>query len=163
VTLQPLSNQDLRRVFPEHRSHDLGAPDLGTVDWGILDYFGWVHPAGHLGYVLMPVQDELRGIKLRRMLNHSARPRTHMCSWCHHVYRSRGTAMFSTSVAGSQGRRRIGNYICKNLDCSIRIRNLTSDPPTYLPETIELRHKVWRLENAVTAFMGRANLLVDLL
>ena len=71
--------------------------------------------------------------------------------------------MFSTSVVGSDGRRRIGNYICKNLDCSVRIRNLTSDTPTYLPETIELKHKIWRLETAVTSFMSRANLLADLL
>lgn len=111
----------------------------------------------------MPVQGELKGLKLRRMLNHSARPRTHMCSWCHHVYRSRGTAMFSAGVAGSDGRRRIGNYICHNLDCSIRIRNLASDPPTYLPETLELKHKVWRLETAVKTFMRRANLLADVL
>ena len=71
--------------------------------------------------------------------------------------------MFSAEVAGSEGRRTIGNYICRNLDCSVRIRNLTSDPPTYLPETIELKHKIWRLEQAVTAFMHRANLLADML
>ena len=107
-------------------------------------------------------QPDLRGLKLRRMLNHSARPRTHMCCWCHHVYRSRGTAMFSTEVAGSDGRRRIGNYICRNLDCSLRMRNLSSDPPTYLPETMELRHKIWRLESAVTTFLARANQLADI-
>jgi len=128
----------------------------------VLDYFGWIHPNGQIGYMAMPVQGQLRGLKLRRMVNHAARPRTHMCSWCHHVYRSHGTAMFSTGVTGSQGRRRIGNYICRNLDCSLRIRNLASDPPTYLPETIELKYKIWRLESAVTAFMSRANRLADL-
>jgi hypothetical protein len=150
-------------VFPESKARDLGTPDLEYVDWGVLDYFGWIHPNGHQGFVMMPIQGELRGLKLRRMVNHSAKPRTHMCSWCHHVYRSHGTAMFSAGVLGSDGRRRIGNYICKNLDCSLRIRNLASDPPTYLPETIELKHKIWRLESAVSAFMARANLLADLL
>lgn len=71
--------------------------------------------------------------------------------------------MFSTQVLGSDGRRSIGNFICKNLDCSVRMRNLASDPPTYMPETIELNHKIWRLTNAVAAFMSRANLLEDLL
>jgi len=70
--------------------------------------------------------------------------------------------MFSTAVEGSDGRRRIGNYICRNLDCSVRMRNLTSDPPTYLPETIELQRKINRLENAVTAFMARAQVLTDI-
>ena len=71
--------------------------------------------------------------------------------------------MFSTQVNGSDGRRTIGNYICRNLDCSVRIRNLSSDPPTYLPETIDLPRKVVRLQIAVTSFMARANLLADLL
>ena len=162
-TLQLLRAEDLREIFSSNKKHELGVPKLEHVDWGILDYFGWVHPSGHRGFVIMPVQGELHGLKLRRMLNHSARPRTHMCSWCHHVYRSRGTALFSTIVAGSDGRRTIGNYICTHLDCSVRIRNLTSDPPTYLPETMELRHKIWRLQTAITSFMARANLLADTL
>ena len=105
----------------------------------------------------MSIQDQLCGLELRRMVNHGAKPRVHMCSWCHHVYRSRGTAMFSAQVNGSDGRRSIGNYICKNLDCSLRIRNLASDPPTYLPETIDLEQKTTRLKIAVMGFMGRAN------
>ncbi len=129
----------------------------------MLDYFGWIHTSGHLGYMVMPVQNKLRGLRMRRMLNTDARPRTHMCSWCNHVYRGKGTAMFSTEVYGSDGRRTIGNYICRNLDCSVRLRNLTSDPPTYLPETIALERKIARLENAVTAFMARAQVLTDLL
>ena len=39
--------------------------------------------------------------------------------------------------------------------------HLTGDPPTYLPETIDLRHKIWRLETTVSSFMARANLLTD--
>lgn len=71
--------------------------------------------------------------------------------------------MFSIEVEGSEGRRSIGNYICRNLDCSVRIRNLTSDPPTYMPETIELNRKIARLEQSILSFMGRANILSDLL
>ncbi|XOV84996.1 MAG: FBP domain-containing protein [bacterium] len=160
--LQPVTPQAIKQIFPGTTLQDLGTPDLTFIDWGVLDYFGWIHPTGHAGCVIAPINGELRGMQMRRMKNHSARPRTHMCSWCHHVYRSRGTAMFSTRVAGSDGRRRIGNYICQSLDCSIRIRNLASDPPTYLPETIELSHKVWRLQTNITSFMARANLLADL-
>ena len=71
--------------------------------------------------------------------------------------------MFSTGVEGSDGRRTIGNYICRNLDCSLRIRNLASDPPTYMPETIHVQQKIVRLKISVSAFMARANLLSDLL
>ena len=99
---------------------------------------------------------------LRRHISHGSKPRVHMCSWCNHVYRSKGTAMFTAEVAGSEGRRTIGNYICRNLDCSLRIRNLTSDPPTYLPETIDVNRKVLRLRNAILQFMSRAQVLKDL-
>jgi hypothetical protein len=159
VLLEPLDEHQVKQLFPRAQARELGMPNLDYVDWGILDYFGWIHPGGHMGYVVMPIHGELRSLRLRRTLSSSARPRTHMCSWCHHVYRGRGTAMFSTYVQGSDERRLIGNHICSQLDCSLRIRNLTSDPPTYMPETIELARKVQRLENAVVAFMARANLL----
>lgn len=155
--MQALTTDELALVFKHRAGRDYFAPNLASVDWGVLDYFGWIHPAGHLGYVAMPQGDCVMGLTLRRMVNHGARPRTHMCSWCHHVYRSRGTAMFSAQVAGSEGRRSIGNYICQNLDCSLRIRNLASDPPTYLPETIDLERKITRLKIAVNGFIARAN------
>ena len=75
------------------------------------------------------------------------------------MYRGRGTAMFSAYVAGSDGRRSIGNQICRNLDCSLRIRNLTGDPPTFMPETIELHTKVQRLQRSAGAFLERINAL----
>ena len=102
---------------------------------------------------------ELKAIRLRRALATEGPPRTQMCSWCHHVYRGRGTALFTTTVFGSDGRRNNGNYLCRNLDCSLRIRNLTSDPPTYLPESLHVRNKIYRLQAAVLTFMARANVL----
>lgn len=155
--MQALTQAEIRQLFARQSAAELTLPDLTNVDWGVLDYLGWLHPSGHLGYVVTKEDQTLHGLQLRRSLNHSARPRTHMCSWCHHVYRSRGTALFSTTVVGSDGRRFIGNHICRNLDCSLRIRNLVSDPPTYLPETVHIEHKVKRLQNALKAFMVRAN------
>ncbi len=155
--LQALNRADITQLFPDCSATELALPDLTHVDWAVLDYFGWLHPSGHLGYVVVASEQGLQGMQLRRSLNHSARPRTRMCSWCHHVYRSRGTALFSASVVGSDGRRFIGNHICRNLDCSLRIRNLASDPPTYLPETINIEHKIQRLKNSLLAFMARAN------
>ena len=155
--MQQLDANDLRTAFRQQKNSEFYLPQLDNVDWGVLDYFGWLHPSGQQGYAAVVLGDELHGLKLRRMVNHGSKPRTHMCSWCHHVYRSRGTAMFSTAVKGSEGRRRIGNYICKNLDCSLRIRNLVSDPPTYLPETIDLDRKIVRLTIAINSFIGRAN------
>lgn len=67
--------------------------------------------------------------------------------------------MFTTYVAGSDDRRVIGTSLCRDLDCSVRIRNLTGDPPSHMPETIDLTAKVNRLENALFSFLSRINRL----
>jgi len=159
--LEPLDSKTIKSALGASSSRDLALPDLEPVDWGVLDYFGWVHPSGHTGYVVMAVQQGLVGLKLRRMANQGGRPKTHMCSWCNHAYRGRGTAMFSAAVRGSDGRRRIGNFICQNLDCSLRMRNLASDPPTFMPETIPLTLKIYRLQQNMHAFAIRANQFSD--
>jgi len=161
--MEPIKRTEIRSLFPDLSSSELGIPDLTPVDWGVLDYFGWIHPAGHKGFVVLPGPERLFSLSLRRSINHSAKPRTRMCSWCHHVYRSKGTALFSATVRGSDDRRFIGNHICANLDCSLRIRNLPSDPPTYLPETLDIEKKISRLENSVLSFMHRANVLGNLI
>ena len=67
--------------------------------------------------------------------------------------------MFCATVAGTDGRRIIGNMLCSNRDCSVRIRNLTGDPPGFMPETVDLERKIERLQNALLIFLSRANKL----
>jgi len=64
--------------------------------------------------------------------------------------------MFCATVSGSDGRRIIGNMLCSNLDCSVRIRNLTGDTPGFMPETVDLSRKIQRLESALLVFLSRA-------
>ena len=157
----PLTLKDIRTEFRSASMAELGLPALQNIDWAVLDYFGWIHPSGSSAFVIMPVEEEFSTLRLGRIVSNSGRPRTRMCSWCHHVYRSRGTALFRTTVRGSDGRRSIGNHICRNLDCSLRIRNLTSDPPTYLPETLHIQRKISRLQTSVLTFMSRAKVLPE--
>ncbi|MFT4819640.1 MAG: hypothetical protein ACJA2J_001970 [Candidatus Azotimanducaceae bacterium] len=138
-------------------------PNLAQVDWSVLDYFGWIHPAGHQGYLVIPLATgQLRGITLRRTQATSGRRRYEMCAWCHHVHRTNGTAMFSVTVEDTDERVTIGNLMCRNLDCSLRIRNLCSDPPSYMNETLDLERKVERLRDAIYQFLYRANALHDI-
>ncbi|MCB1644660.1 MAG: FBP domain-containing protein, partial [Pseudomonadales bacterium] len=107
--MEPLTHQQIREIFAQEREKPV-IPNLAPVDWGVLDYFGWIHPAGHRGYVVMPLANgELRGVILRRTQSSPRRPRYEMCSWCNHVHRANGTAMFSVVVRGSDGRKTIGN------------------------------------------------------
>ena len=160
--MRPVSEEEIRELFSDQKELP-PIPDLEFVDWGVLDYFGWIHPSGHRGYVIMPLADDndLRGMVLRRTVTQSSRPRMEMCGWCNHVHKRNGTAMFSVVVKGSDERRTIGNRMCRNLDCSLRIRNLASDPPTYMLETIDLKAKVQRLQNSIYRFLYRANALYE--
>ena len=157
ISLQAISSNELRSIFPNLRKDDFPGQSLNEIDWGVLDYLGWISPAGHKGFVVINLDDKLHGIALRRAINRSGKPKTQMCSWCHHVYRGRGTALFTSTVHGSHGRKSIGHQLCMNLDCSLRIRNLVSDPPTYLPETVDLHYKTARLRAAIRKFIQRLN------
>ncbi len=153
--MQALTERDILAAYPRQARRELAVPDLAPVDWGVMDYFGWVHPSGHLGFVVYPGLDGLVGLKLNRIAPPATRRRGRMCSWCHHMHHSNGTAMYSAAVAGSDGRRIVGNVMCRQLDCSLRIRNLCSDPPSTMPETIDVQHKIARLEYSLERFLER--------
>ena len=70
--------------------------------------------------------------------------------------------MFSVVVKGSDQRRTIGNLICRNLDCSLRIRNLASDPSSYMNETLDLNNKIYRLCNSIYRMLYRINSLYEI-
>ena len=160
--MQELSHEQIKQAF-EHKKRAPIVPNLGRVNWDHLDYFGWIHPAGHLGYIVVPLaNEELRGLELRRSMASVRNPRFEMCSWCNHVHRSAGTAMFSTIVRGSDERKTIGNQMCRNLDCSLRIRNLTSEPLSYMSETIDLDNKISRLQNSLYRFLHQSNRLYSM-
>ena len=160
--MQPITETQIHDLFADERE-SLHIPRLDHVDWAVLDYFGWIHPSGHLGYVIAPLasDEDLRGMVLRRAIAITSKPRMEMCAWCNHVHKRNGTALFSVVVKGTDERRTIGNRMCRNLDCSLRIRNLSSDPPSYMMETIHLKDKVQRLQNSIYRFLYRANALYE--
>ncbi len=88
-------------------NEELHVPELSGKQWHELDYLGWIHPSGHLGFVVLqsPTSGQLRGIRLSRSTRSSRKRRMEMCSWCHHVHKTNGTAMFTVPVRGSEGRQ----------------------------------------------------------
>jgi hypothetical protein len=154
----PLNREQITAAFDE--AEDLHAPDLEDVQWTVLDYFGWVHPSGHLGFVVLqsPHDGQSRGIRMSRAKRSAKKPRMEMCSWCHHVHKANGTAIFTVSVRGSEGRHMLGNFVCKDLDCSLRIRNIVQ-PDSFMQETLYQPAKIWRMQTAMYKWLGRANQL----
>ncbi|HAK53419.1 MAG TPA: hypothetical protein DCM54_16190 [Gammaproteobacteria bacterium] len=155
--MDPISQDEISHVFDEDQ---VVLPDLSTVAWDHLDYLGWVHPSGHLAYLVLvsPESGKLTGSVLRRRPRISKRPRYEMCSWCHHVHRNNRTAMFTLSVKGTEGRHLIGKVLCKDLDCSLRIRNLV-EPASYMDETLYVQARIWRMQKSMHRWLKRANRL----
>lgn len=137
---------------------DLVTPDLTIINWQELDYLGWIDPSGHRGYVVLqsPNTGEVCGITMNRSRRESRKLRMEMCSWCYYVHKGNGTAMFTVMVKGSEGRHILGNAICKNLDCSLRIRNLV-DPENFMEESLYEPAKIWRMQQQMHKWLARAN------
>ena len=61
----------------------LNVPDLSNVQWPFLDYFGWVHSSGHLGFIALqsPNGGQICGIKMHRAKRTAKKASMDMCSW----------------------------------------------------------------------------------
>mgnify|MGYP001207230674 FL=1 len=151
-----LDQFSIQSLFSDERN--LFVPDISATVWEDLDYFGWIHPDGKSGFIALesPNDGRIKGVKLQRQNNRQNKPK--MCSWCHFVHKNDGTAFFSVEVKGSQGRRNLGNLLCKDLDCSSRVRN-----PKYsdslMQEVIYQPARIWRLKLAMHRWLGKANLI----
>ena len=66
--------------------------------------------------------------------------------------------MFTVSVRGSRGRHSLGNVVCKDLGCSLRIRNLVQ-PESPMRETLYQPAKVWRMKAKMHKWLGLADQL----
>jgi hypothetical protein len=53
--VEALNINDIKGLFRQSSSAELALPDLAPIDWGILDYLGWIHPSGSTAFVVMPV------------------------------------------------------------------------------------------------------------
>ena len=153
-SMDVLTEPELKACFKDE--DDIWFPDLSVIEWADLDFLGWVHPSGHLGYIATrsPNDGRLRGIVLRRFERPTRRVRLYMCSLCHHVHSSGGTAMFSITELGSRGRRSISNVVCSDLACSLRVRNKLN-PSSLMQETLYIEAKVWRILQHLHRWLAR--------
>ncbi len=155
--MEPISQEEISNVFGVAQIY---LPDLVGINWDNLDYLGWLHPSGLKAYFVLvsPETGRLTGSILRRELRIAARPRFEMCSFCHHVHRYNGTAMFTLSIKGTYGRHLIGKILCEDLNCSLRIRNLI-EPSSYMAETLYTEARVWRMQKSMHRWLKKANRL----
>lgn len=157
--MESISESEIRAAF-DGQANEVFIPDLNKVSWDLLDYLGWIHPNGRVGYIVLtsPLDGALKGTLLQRSMFSSKHAGFEMCSLCHHVHKPNGTAMFTVRCNDNTKHRSVGNVVCKNLDCSLRIRNVL-EPDSCLNETLYLEAKVWRMQLALHRWLKSANRL----
>ena len=153
-----LDKEEIAEAFD--KDEVLNVPDLRNVQWPFLDYFGVVHLSGHLGFIVLqsPNGGQNRGMMMHRAKRTAKKPRMDMCSCCHHVHRKSGTAMLTVSLKGSKERHSLGNVVCKDLDCSLEMRNLVQ-PDRFMRGTLYQPAKIWRMKTTMHKWLGLANQL----
>ena len=86
--MKPLTENEIRASFVNASKREAGQaslPDLAGLDWERLDYLGWRDGRRPLGYAVVLVDDEPRGIILRAAPPPAAlagRRRSAICAWC---------------------------------------------------------------------------------
>lgn len=107
--------------------------DFDTVEFGALDFYGWVDPKiPRRAYLLIDRSDGPISLLLTRAAV-TPRGRT-MCTWCNDVNLFDDAVLYTVRRAGAAGRRgnTIGTQICANFGCSRNVRQL---PPAFHAET----------------------------
>jgi hypothetical protein len=101
--------------------------DLETLDWADLDVLGWRDPKAELrGYLVHEADDGLVGVALRAADTKMSSRRSAMCLLCHEVQAAATVSLFTARRVGAAGRNgnTVGTYICADLDCAHRAREV---------------------------------------
>jgi hypothetical protein len=148
--MRPLTKEEILQVFSEKERRKLKLPDLEKIDWENLDFLGWIHPSGHLGYVVYEFPSGLRGIVLECSTNVFGQG-IRMCSWCYTLNIASRVRLFTYRVPNTN--RTIGDYLCADLECSLYLRNLKK-PLTQMQETLTMNDKIKRCKKNIEKFFA---------
>lgn len=147
--MRPLSQEEILKAFPKKLRKKIKLLNLVSIDWKNLDYLGWIHPSGHLGYMVYEFNNRLKGIILERP-NRTLGKGIRMCSLCYTLHPASGVRLFTYRPPSS--RITIGTYICADLSCSLYVRNLKNTNIAQLLETISVFQKVKRFQENLRKF-----------
>jgi hypothetical protein len=133
--------------------------DLAEVDWAELDVLGWRDAKAQLrGYLVHEGDDGVVGIALRAADTAMSGRRSAMCLLCHEVQSAATVSLFTARRVGAAGRNgnTVGTYICADLDCARRAREVPTTA-RHLDEELQAVAVAERLDGLRTrlrAFTG---------
>lgn len=141
--MKPLTENEIRNSFVNASKREVAQaslPDVDALEWERLEYLGWRDSKRPLGYAVVVVDDEPRGIILRAAPPPTAlggRRRSAICAWCEDPIETQDVSLYVAKRSGAAGRKgdTVGTLICTEFICSSNVRRkptfteLGSDDP----------------------------------
>jgi hypothetical protein len=136
---------------------------LETLDWADLDVLGWRDPKAELrGYLVHELVHEagtaVAGIALRAADTKMSSRRSAMCLLCHEVQSAATVSLFTARRVGAAGRNgnTVGTYICADLDCAHRAREVPATARHWEEElqAVAVAERLDGLRKRLHAFTG---------
>lgn len=152
--MRPLTTKEILSAFSKRERKEIKLPDLELIDWENLDFLGWIHPSGHLGFVVYEFPTRVRGIVLERNTQASSGG-IRMCSWCYTLNIASGVRLFTYQIPKTK--ITIGDYLCADLQCSLYLRGIKKTDITQMRESLSVSEKIQRCKSNIEKFF----LLID--
>jgi len=110
----------------------------------------WLHPSGHIGYMVYNDGNNIRAFMMDRMnSSKQASDKAGICDWCKSVNSINKLAMFSFKTTEN---KTVGFYLCSDLDCLSSINN---PGPHSIRETLTREEKRIRYFHNFETFVSK--------
>lgn len=151
--MEPLTKEEILSSFPQklRKKVKLSHLELDKINWENLDFLGWIHPSGHLGYLVYPFPQGPRGLVLERTQLIRTKG-VRMCSFCYILHPASGVRLFTYRIPNK--RITVGNYFCADLQCSLYIRKIKNNNIAQLNESLTIEQKIERLRKNIEKFFA---------
>jgi len=141
-----LSNKDRKRLWV------LPAITKNEIDIQAEKVITWLHPSGHIGYVIYNNGEKISAFMLDKLTEKSSSNKACMCSWCLSIKPMWQMSLFSKKLSENKSHSVI---LCSDLNCLYSIGN----PGMHaMRESLTIDEKTARyyknLEDYIAAFIG---------
>ncbi len=158
--MNPLTPEAIRASFvncSQGEAKRAVLPDLTTTPWPDLDFLGWPDPSGsHRAYLVLEREGVPIGLLLRQTPG-LGDARSTMCQICITPHSGSSVALTVAGKSGAAGRKgdSTGIYICRDLACSLYVRNKRVSRAAGLRETLTVEASIARLRHNLDQFVDR--------
>ncbi|MCL1785950.1 MAG: FBP domain-containing protein [Alphaproteobacteria bacterium] len=109
----------------------------------------WLHPSGHIGYVVYNDGEKISAFMMERLAEKSASNKACMCSWCLSVKSARNMTIFSRKLSETTSN---GVMLCSDLNCLNSINNPGANA---MRESLNAEEKRQRYYKNVESYMAK--------